>query len=433
MIMDKVRKKIVLYAMTSIFVLLTVLLAVINGVNFTMAADDADIITQVIADRHGAFEGGGTGTGDYKNKTPYHTQTEDIPPKENEAAGSVETTNKGQAPKGMGPMGPDSPETNKSVRYFTYVFDDKGEATAVTHNITAVDEEEAALWAKSLLNETTGWTRGTYRYRVYNFKDKTYVTVIDQGRELLPSYRILIISVCGELLGLLASFIVLESISKKLARPLEDADRKQRQFISNVEKEFKLPLTVINANTEIIEKESGCTDYTRSINRQVRRMTSLVKDLRALSVINYESDNITEIDFSEIMTAVLDGSRERFEQKNIKLSMDIEENIKVNGDEERVRRVIRELADNSLLFAKTEARFTLTRDSERITLNQYNDTQLSEGTVDQVFDRFITLENADKLDTAGLGLSFVKDTVKSMGGRVTAKVADGVFMLTIAL
>ena len=62
-----------------------------------------------------------------------------------------------------------------------------------------------------------------------------------------------------------------------------------------------------------------------------------------------------------------------------------------------------------------------------------NDTQLSEGTVDQVFDRFITLENADKLDTAGLGLSFVKDTVKSMGGRVTAKVADGVFMLTIAL
>ena len=162
-------------------------------------------------------------------------------------------------------------------------------------------------------------------------------------------------------------------------------------------------------------------------------MTSLVKDLRALSVINDDSDNITEIDFSEIMTAVLDGSREKFKERNIKLSMDIEENIKVNGDEERVRRVIRELSDNSLLFGKTEARFTLTRDSERITLNQYNDTQLPEGTVDQVFDRFITLENADNYDTAGLGLSYVKDTVKSMGGRLSAKVSDGVFMLTIAL
>ncbi len=431
--MDKVRKKIVLYAMTSIFVLLTVILAIINGVNFTMAADDADMITQVIADRHGAFEGGGTGTGDNKNKTQYRMQTEDIPQKGNELEKNADAAKKGQLPKGMGPMGPDSPETNKSVRYFTYVFDDEGKAKTVVHNITAVDEEEAALWAESLIRETTGWTKGTYRYRVYSFKDKTYVTVIDQGRELLPSYRILIISVCGELLGLLASFIVLESISKKLVRPLEDADRKQRQFISNVEKEFKLPLTVINANTEIIEKESGCTDYTRSINRQVRRMTSLVKDLRALSVINDDSDNITEIDFSEIMTAVLDGSREKFKERNIKLSMDIEENIKVNGDEERVRRVIRELSDNSLLFGKTEARFTLTRDSERITLNQYNDTQLPEGTVDQVFDRFITLENADNYDTAGLGLSYVKDTVKSMGGRLSAKVSDGVFMLTIAL
>ena len=92
--MDKVRKKIVLYAMTSIFVLLTVILAIINGVNFTMAADDADMITQVIADRHGAFEGGGTGTGDNKNKTKYRMQTEDIPQKGNELEKNADAAKK---------------------------------------------------------------------------------------------------------------------------------------------------------------------------------------------------------------------------------------------------------------------------------------------------------------------------------------------------
>ena len=58
--MNKAEKKFRLYAIFVIFVLLTVLLAVINGVNFTMAASDADDITQRIADRQGSFERGET-------------------------------------------------------------------------------------------------------------------------------------------------------------------------------------------------------------------------------------------------------------------------------------------------------------------------------------------------------------------------------------
>ncbi len=425
--MDKVRRKIVLYSLASIFVLLTVMLTVINGLNFTMAADDADKITQILAERHGTFEGE-----DNKNKPPEHSDQDNKTETNDEAArGSA------AAPKGMGPMGPQSPEMNKSVRYFTYRFDEKGRAKNIAYNLSAVDQYDGAVWARKLLEEnsvnSTGWTNGTYRYRIYKIKDKTYVTVIDQGRELSPSYRILIISVCGELIGLLVSFFILELISKKLVRPLEDADRKQRQFIANVENEFKLPLTIINADTEIIEKESGCTDYTSSINRQVRKMTSLVKDLRALSVIDYDQKNAEEIDLSEIAAAVIDGSKTKFDEKKIDLCMDIEDNITVHGDEDRIRRVLRELVNNSLMFAKTKAKFTLLRDNERIKLIQTNDTDLPSGSLDIVFDRFVTLDNADTLDTAGLGLSFVKDAVRSMDGRVKAEVTNGEFILTIAL
>ena len=44
--MRKAQKKFTLYAVMSVFVLLTILLGTINGVNFTMAAQDADQITQ---------------------------------------------------------------------------------------------------------------------------------------------------------------------------------------------------------------------------------------------------------------------------------------------------------------------------------------------------------------------------------------------------
>ncbi|MBQ7726947.1 MAG: hypothetical protein IJT66_07370, partial [Clostridia bacterium] len=53
--MKKVRKKFVIYAMIAVCVLLTTILAIINTINFTMVAEDADRITQKIAGGNGAF------------------------------------------------------------------------------------------------------------------------------------------------------------------------------------------------------------------------------------------------------------------------------------------------------------------------------------------------------------------------------------------
>ena len=64
---------------------------------------------------------------------------------------------------------------------------------------------------------------------------------------------------------------------------------------------------------------------------------------------------------------------------------------------------------------------------------QTNDTSLADGSIDQIFDRFTTLENAKDKNTVGLGLSYVKDIVKAHNGRVSANVKDNIFTLEIAL
>ena len=53
--MNKVRKKFVLYAEIAVFILLTVLLSVINVINFTMSAQDADRVTAMIAAEDGTI------------------------------------------------------------------------------------------------------------------------------------------------------------------------------------------------------------------------------------------------------------------------------------------------------------------------------------------------------------------------------------------
>lgn len=408
--MNKVKRKFIFYAEMAVFVLLTVLLSVINAINFTMASEDADRITEMISKSGGIF------FRDDSNAA--------INPGGGLAAG-------GRGNSRIGPMGPYSPEMNVSVRYFTYAFDDDGNAEKIDYRISAVTESEAERWAESLLNEDIGWTNVTYRYRVYEKNDKTYVTVIDQGRELLPSYRILIISLCGEAAVLLLSFLILVLVGKRLFNQFEEADRKQKRFIANVESEFKLPLTIINANTEVIERENGSNDQTKSINRQVRKMTKLVKNLAALSIFEEKDITVSKVDMSNIFNVAIDTKKSKFEKHNIELQYSIDTDITVDGDERAIKQIFDELIENSIKFSVSKASFTMQKQNGRIVIRQTNDTNLSNGSIDQIFDRFTTLQNANDKDGYGLGLSYVKDIVKAHNGRISAKVSGGIFTLQI--
>ncbi len=476
--MNKARKRFVLFAETAVIVLLMVLLTVINVVNFAMATEDADIITGNIAAANGYLEGdkalregddavppdNGTNTPP-DNDTDISPQQPDqvnasipeppamvsndnsgrtVPMAESDNDTSQGNADNGNAAKrppvgrknwgGFGSMGVNSPDIFSSVRYFTFSFDKKGNAEQVAFKISAVDESEAQQWAEKLLDAApTGWTNLTYRYRVYSVKGKTYVTVIDQGRELLPSYRILIISVCGGLVLIILSWLCLILAGRRLFMPLEESDRKQKQFIANIESDFKVPLTVISANTELMDKENGPSEYTGAINKQVRKMTAVVKELSELSVFDDSDLAVSKVNLSDLLSIAIDKQRSSMEARGIALETDIAPDIMIKGDEGVLKRAFAEMAENTVKFADTKGGFQLRKTDSRIIIRQTNDTALPGGSIDQIFDRFTTLENAAGKQGVGLGLSYVKDAVKAHNGRVSARVNDGIFTLQIDL
>lgn len=408
--MNKVEKKFRIYAILVIFVLLSVLLTVINAVNFTMAAEDADRLTQVIAERQGSFD-----------------RMENVP-------GAMPAQPKERDFR-MGPMGPDSPEMNASLRYFTIAFKDKGEnAETVAFNISAVTESDAEEWAKQLLNEKTGWTKGTYRYRVYKKGGVTYVTVIDQGRELLPSYRILIISAIGEVICVIAAWFILHIISRKIYAPIEEADRKQKNFINSANREFRVPITVISGNTELLERKYGPDDQTNSTRRQLEKMNALVEKLGTIGVYEDKDEYKTEVPVSEYLYEALEENKENFLSKRIDMTADITPGIKIKAEPEAIKRMMRELVCNTVKYSISKASYNLKDENGHVSLQTQNDTDLPDGPLDQVFDRFTTLDNAkDKENGSGLGLSYVKQIVKAYKGRAAAEVKDGTFILRITL
>lgn len=405
--MNKALKKFVWSAEGAIFILLTVLLCVINSVNFAMASDDADHLTERIADQNGMFRNDRQ-LRDYRKKDPFN-----IPGFEN--------------------MGPYSPEMDYSLRYFTFAFDKDGNAENVAFKMSSISESEAESWAKTLIDGQTGWTRVNYRYRVYKIDKKMYVTVIDQGRELTSPYRILIISVSGGVVLLILSLIILMFAGRRIFRPIEESNRKQKQFIANVENEFRVPLTVINANTELIERKHGPDETTNTINKQVRRMTATVRDMSSLSVFEEKDNNISTLHLSDILSMTIDSRSAELEQKKIKLVCEIADDIAFEGDGIKLKKMFEEIVDNAVKFAGAEVVFRMQKNNNRILFTQENDTTLKDGSIDQIFDRFTMLDNAKNTEGIGLGLSYVKQIVLAHNGRINAKVENGRFILQMSL
>ena len=440
--MIKTRKRFVIFATLCVFVLLFVLLGIINLVNFTMASEDADQVTDMLKQQQGTFVNPIPPVLNLEDQSftpPDFDPQAQTPPEGSLPDGSLPEFDPENMPGGffpgfLGPMGPDSPEIESSLRYFTFTFDKEGNAETVAMQISAVTEEEALSWARSLLKENkTGWTNTTYRYRVSKSDHKTYVTVIDQSRELLPCFRILLISVIGLLAGTAVSFVALMYIGRRLFKPLEEADRKQKRFIADAEKEFKEPLTIINANTEIIERESGETEQTQSINRQVKKLIGLVKNLSSVGVFDEKNLTLLTCDLSALAHAAGDAVRSQFEEKGCRLTIQADQPVTVMGDSEAMNDLISELLNNALKFASTWAELRVVQEEGHSVIIASNDSALPDGSVDQVFDRFTRLSNAKGVPGVGLGLSHVKEIAQAHNGRVSAKAAEGEFILRVTL
>ena len=218
----------------------------------------------------------------------------------------------------------------------------------------------------------------------------------------------------------------LGKVFNEMLETLENASKRERQFSSDVSHELRTPISVIMAESEYGAKYTDSVEDAKEsfdvIERQSKRMTSMINQILELSRLDSRLE-ITkeELLLSDKIKHTLEDYKILFDNKNIKLSITIEEDISIYANEALIMRMIDNLLSNALKYAETEVTVCLAK-RNRIILEVADDgIGISDNEKKHIWDRFYKVDKSRTTtedNSSGLGLSITKKILELHAGRI---------------
>ncbi|WP_026665539.1 sensor histidine kinase [Butyrivibrio sp. FC2001] len=423
----KLRRKFVLTATLSLLVILIGIIGFINGANYLQVQTGADDILHILAENNGMFP-------DMNGKVP-------VPDDKKQGPGD----NPGQEPGGDKfsgePFFGDKMAYNRTLelpfqsRYFWVKLSETGKVTEInTGHIAAVSSEDAESYAKELFlkkNKTSGYVDKHYRYLINKNEDGSYLILFaDCSNGFYNANRLLVRTLLVGLIALIAMFILVYLFSGKAVAPVVESLEKQKRFITDAGHELKTPLAVISANIDVIELENGKSEWTKSTKNQIKRLDGLVKNLLTLSRMEEENINLvfSNIEISKITEDCTTYFNAMADYKKINYTVNIEDNIHINGDKAAYNQLCTLLIDNAMKYTPEEGSVDVSLKSDKGMRNAVFEVantceKIPEGKLDRLFDRFYRADTSRSRESGGhgIGLSVARAIATSHGGSIEAK------------
>lgn len=326
-----------------------------------------------------------------------------------------------------------SPEIPYESRYFSVLLDEKEEIILTdTSKTVSVDSEQAAEYAARV--RKSGKKKGflkNYRYLQCYYEDEVRIIFLDCRRQLDNFQNFLFTTFVVSGAGLLSVFVLIVFFSSRIVKPFSDNYEKQKRFITDAGHELKTPLTIIEADAEILEMDFGKSEWLQDIRGQTKRLADLTNTLVALSRMEEgQNDELqVELPLTEIVEEVCHTFQAPAKVRDISLVSAAAPMVSVKGDEKAIRGLITILLDNAVKYTNEGGRIsvTLEKKKNRIYLSVFNTTEhISKDQIPQLFDRFYRTDSSRNSQTGGygLGLSIAAVTAASHRGKILAETED---------
>jgi heavy metal sensor kinase len=220
-----------------------------------------------------------------------------------------------------------------------------------------------------------------------------------------------------------------ETFNDMLER-IEQSFSFQRQFWEDVAHELKTPLAIMKGEIEVALKSGQSPQDDRDVLtsnlEEVEHLIRLIDKMLTLARIDRGGApmEMRDVDLSGLAGRAAEEFRAMAEEKGIELGFAGPEDVRVRGDEARLRSLFYILLDNALKYTPAGGRVgvEIGREGPWAKL-VVSDTGpgIGEDDLPRIFERFQRAGRAAEAGGFGLGLSIAKAVAESHGGRVEVR------------
>ncbi|MBQ4564056.1 MAG: HAMP domain-containing histidine kinase [Lachnospiraceae bacterium] len=380
----KLQLRVVALSMSALLIVLVVIITGINVLNYRLVVKDADEILMILSENDGYFP----------------------------------------------------PETPYETRYF-YVCMDVTDGSILqvdTGMIASVNSAEAAEFAERVVEkqENKGFL-GEYRFIQNTAGDTNRIIFLDCHEELELFTDFMAVSIWISLAGYVVVLVAVIFFSHRIVQPLSKSYEKQKRFVMDAGHELKTPLTIIKADTDVLELEIGENEWLEDIKRQTDRLADLTKDLIYLTKME-EEQGVSKKQIFSISDVVTEGTnsfQSLAQTQKKEFLLNIAPMLTMRGDERSIGQLVAILLDNALKYSPEGGcvHVSLEKQNRFIRLDVFNPTQmpLPKEDIEVVFERFYRVDasRSSLISGYGIGLSIAKAIVTAHGGKIQAGTQDG--------
>lgn len=327
-----------------------------------------------------------------------------------------------------------SVDTLFQYRFFSAVVDKDGNITSL--NLSSISDLTDKQVENYLIKiNKSGDTRGDFRYNNHTYSylvtdesdDSTLIVVLDSTNQVEENITLVHLSLWMSGVSFAFFFLMVSIFSGRVIEPFIRNYERQRRFITNAGHELKTPLAIISANNELVEMMNGESEWTKSTNDQVERMTGLINSLVAMARLEEQPEVVlTDLNFS----AIAEDAAEDFKGPVIKdgkqFVMEIQPDIHVKAEEKSLFELVTLLVDNANKYCDAGGTVSVKLSkANRLSKArlEISNTYAEGKNVDysKFFERFYREDEShnNKKSGYGIGLSMAQTMVKLFKGSIS--------------
>ncbi|MHA1405262.1 MAG: ATP-binding protein [Candidatus Helarchaeota archaeon] len=215
-------------------------------------------------------------------------------------------------------------------------------------------------------------------------------------------------------------------------------DNLRKQFVSTVSHELRTPISVIHQSLSNLNKYKD--RMTEGLKRELLKvmtlnadiLTEIIEDLLVISSIDEKRIKFEwkRYDILDLITRVLTQLEPKRQKNNVRIVLELNESIYLQGDSHKISQIFRILIDNAIKYSPNNSKIII--NVIDMYLGEYNKENLDgvliqvidngmgirEDELPYIFERFYRCKDVSEIPGTGLGLPIAQELAKLHCGKI---------------